>query len=165
MIALWLAGCRGDPCGDSCGFDEECQAGVCVVRNCTTSDQCPLGFHCDPLGDCLEGCEVSADCPTVDRCDSDGACVPRDCERTSTDCEYREFCEDGACVDAGEPFCKACTTNEECGEGNLCWADEWCGVDCSGGQECPAGFQCNPIDEDDQSWLVCVAACWMVEPP
>lgn len=165
MRALWIAGallwsCRGPPC-EECGLGEICVEGVCVVRYCATSTECPLGFYCTEDGDCAEGCQQDPDCGAGQLC-VEGQCAERECADTQIDCDYREYCTDGACIDAGESYCASCSSDEQCGPGNLCWAGEWCGVDCEGNRECPAGFECVPVEHEGEERQVCMAACWMM---
>lgn len=165
MRFVWIAGmllwsCRGPPCGE-CELGQICVDGTCLVRTCSTSTQCPLDFHCTPLGDCAPGCVQDSDCGAAESCEA-GQCAPRACEDTRLDCDYRQRCVEGACVDAGAAYCAPCRVDGDCGEGNLCWAGEWCGVDCASGPECPAGFECVPVEHEGQDRQVCMAACWMM---
>ena len=164
-MILWAAllACRGpNECSadEPCPFGGSCEAGECVYRQCATSLQCPLDHHCSQGGECVAGCASAADCHAGEQC-TGGVCSEAPCTSTKVDCAFREECVDGTCVDAGEPYCKACTTDAECGPGNVCWADEWCGVDCSGGESCPAAFECLPVEEDGVAHELCLAACWL----
>lgn len=161
LLAWWMA-CRGDPCDGACLVDELCIDGVCLARTCATSTECPLGFHCSPAGDCEEGCEFDADCGAVESCVA-GSCAARACTDTQIDCDYREFCTDGVCVDAGAPYCAPCTEDRDCVLGAVCFADQWCGVDCAEGAQCPAGFDCLPLEHEGAERQICMAACWMME--
>lgn len=162
MILLWLA-CGGTECSDEqpCAFGGSCEDGVCVFRRCATSLQCALEQHCTEDGVCAPGCVDDGDCALGEACGGDGTCAARACTDTQVDCAFREFCEDGDCVDAGDPHCLPCTTDAECGEGNVCWGDLYCAVDCSGGQPCPAGFACEPLEQEGTDWVVCLGACWL----
>lgn len=163
MIWLALLACRGRiECDrdEPCPFGGSCEDGACVYRACATSQQCPLEHHCSPDGECLVGCASATDCRAGEACEG-GACVEPPCTSTKVDCAFREVCVDGRCVDAGEPYCQPCTTDEECGPGNVCWADEWCGVDCSDGSACPAAFECLEVTEDGADHELCLGACWL----
>lgn len=165
MIALlWLA-CRGPACVSTadCGFGETCDAGTCEGRNCATSAQCGMETYCAEDGHCLPGCALDTDCLAGDSCDA-GVCTENSCVDTRVDCGYREHCTDGSCVDAGEPHCAACTTDDECGAANLCWVGEWCAVDCSDGSECPGGFECLEVTDDGgEVHQVCITSCWLFQ--
>ncbi len=166
MIALlgWLFACATRPvCGDdTCPLGSSCEDGQCVSRLCATSAQCALGYHCNRDGTCEAGCQVDLDCPVGSVCNDDGECRERACVDTVTDCRWRQWCQSGECRDAGEPYCAACTGDAQCGAGNICWADQWCGVACGEGGACPAGFTCTAIDHTDgEVHDVCLAACWL----
>ena len=163
MILWLLAACRTPTCTmhEECGFGEMCEAGACVGRSCASSTQCAMEEHCDDDGRCVPGCEIDTDCLAGSSCEA-GSCVEDACVETRTDCGYREQCVDGACVDAGAPHCSPCSTDDQCGAGNLCWIDEWCAVDCSDGSACPAGFECLAVDDpEDGPRQVCISSCWM----
>lgn len=165
MIALLvLLSCRDDAgCSTSrdCALGESCDAGTCVPRTCASSDQCAPERFCDAGGQCREGCAADTDCLAGRAC-VDGACEDEACADTRLDCGFREFCVDGACEDAGDPYCAPCATDAECGEGNVCWAGEWCGVDCSQGQACPSGFDCLEVSPGGPR--LCLGACWLPPP-
>ncbi len=149
-----------------CGFGEICQQGQCVEFRCATSAQCPIESYCLE-GECLPGCAEDGDCRTGYACATETkTCEEIACTDTSVDCGYREFCNvaTGDCYDAGDQYCKFCNEDAECGEGNLCLA-HYCGVDCSSGQECPAGFECYPWADDSGNIVSfqCFTYCWLYE--
>ena len=171
MIALlwWAGGCGSAECGpdrESCPLGTSCEDGQCVTRLCASSLQCPLEYHCTRAGECASGCAVDDDCAVGRACDTDGTCVETPCVDAAIDCRFGQWCVSGTCVDAGDPYCQACTTDAECGAGNICWADEWCGVDCSVDPTCPAALSCTHVDHSDGlPHEVCLGACWIVPPP
>jgi hypothetical protein len=163
VIALFLAwACGGKTCGsEGCPLGTSCEDGECVSRSCATSTQCPLGYHCGGDGTCVAGCQQADDCALGSRCVA-SECREAECEVTALDCRWREWCEGGTCRDAGAPFCEPCTADAQCGEGNVCWAGEWCGIDCEATGSCPAGFACTELTHtDEQVHHVCLAACWL----
>lgn len=167
MIALlgWLLGCGGGgACGaDTCPLGTSCEDGECVSRYCATSTQCALGYHCTSDGTCAAGCQSDDDCRIGSSCGDDGACHENACAVTETDCRWREVCTRGECVDVGEPYCASCTTDAQCGAGNICWAGAWCGVPCGAGGACPAGFACTTVAHTDgETYDVCLSACWLM---
>lgn len=132
----------------------------CVpTGTCSTKFQCPLGQIC-PSGTCVPGCQDHGDCPFHEAC-MNGSCQAGVCPDDSF-CEFMEACMGGNCVDAYDdqyaPYCKPCNNVQQdpCGEAtNLCLiypydndgfpSDNYCGVDCSGGQRCPVGFECSTV--------------------
>jgi hypothetical protein len=163
MLLLLLAwACGGDkPCGeDTCPLGTTCEEGECVSRSCATSTQCPVGFYCEQDGTCEQGCEVDGDCLVGSKC-TDGECAESRCTSSNLDCGWRESCVEGACVDQGDPYCAPCTQDPQCGAGNICWAGEWCGVDCAS-DGCPGGFVCQEVSHTDGVvHSVCLSACWL----
>lgn len=152
------------PCS---GLGEVCTDGQCVDARCANSSQCPMESHCDN-GDCLPGCVEESDCYPGSTCDVElKTCEPEACVDSQIDCGYREFCNaaTGDCYDAGTQFCNYCDYQpNECGENNICYAN-YCGVDCSQGQECPGGFECSPFVDDVGNIVTyqCFTYCWLYE--
>jgi hypothetical protein len=89
-------------------------------------------------------------------------------------CDFMFSCDNGNCTNAysaNTPYCKPCDGQNlmDCGvRENPCLIypydddafiqgagglDEYCSVDCSGGQRCPNGFECNSIITVKQSDL------------
>jgi hypothetical protein len=155
------AGCFDN---DDCAAGEFCDTPTktCVpVGTCTTKFQCPIGNLCSG-GQCVPGCEDYGDCPLRSGC-INGQCMQGVCEDDSF-CEFMYYCDNGNCLNAysaNTPYCKPCDGQNllDCGvRGNPCLiypfdppepfaqvSDEYCSVDCSGGQRCPNGFTCNSI--------------------
>ena len=142
----------------ACDADTDCGAGqVCLQRTkrcmagCTATTQCPLGTVCQD-SQCVPGCATDADCLLSQYC-SAGRCVAG-CQ-SAVCCAFGEVCQAGRCATAAGPYCQACTSNAQCRPGgtepNYCLRDaadsskRYCGVDCSGGQECPKGYRCASV--------------------
>ena len=126
---------------------------------CGLATHCPFGTACrddvcEPLcfddGDCLLG-----------RICFNGMCL-EDAGLCNEDafCGYGERCVNQQCRrDRRGPFCRGCTQRtaqnpEPCDDPrNLCLNNnaetggfsQFCGVDCSLGQDCPNGFECNYV--------------------
>ena len=174
MIWLLLLSCSSPERGGAecngeklCGWGETCINGYCEQGTCATSAQCPIEQWCD-AGTCVEGCRNDDDCPVGNRCDvADRSCQPLACQDTQIDCGFREYCDTttGECFDAGEQFCRPCERDDQCGEGNLCFAD-FCGVDCND-RACPSGFDCIPFRDDlgNIQTYQCITYCWLYETP
>ncbi len=183
--AFSLVGCpREDACdsvNDCIDKDEtglnllwQCVDGSCETTPCEASSDCELLNHCqalpqqsendDPEQVCAEGCLRDSDCPAGNFC-RDSVCEPEPCRNGHLDCELGEICQNGACVDAGFPYCEQCnpSMNEYdlgdpddfcdtralghpiCGDGNFCWSlpnGASCGVPCAVNSDCPGGFSC-----------------------
>jgi len=168
VILLMLLACTQNTCDENtpCALGERCEMGVCREVGCATSEQCPMESHCVE-GECAEGCLQDNDCYPGDRCELEtGTCVTEACADTQLDCAFREFCDpdSGECRDAGDLYCRECRSHSDCGEGNICWGG-YCGVDCSQGQACPAGFECRRFTDDDNQTvaLQCSTFCWLYE--
>ncbi len=170
LILGFLLACTGEPpeCDrdNPCDFGESCIEGTCVAGSCSTSAQCPMEYHCEGR-DCLRGCETDYDCYPGFTCDVEGECVEEACEETSVDCGFREFCNSasGECYDAGGDYCRPCAEAElDCDEGNLCYGG-YCLVDCSGGKECPSGFECYGFQDGAGSivYYGCFTYCWLYD--
>lgn len=143
--------------------------------HCTEDIQCSPGQVCNTISfTCVNGCRDVGDCPLGDVCECPPgktcsatqllSCIQGPCGDDSY-CAYGETCVaefDGgpkSCVvDTRGPFCQSCTIDpgeaDSCaGETpNFCLVDtsvtfgaEFCGVDCSKGQECPSGFECDDV--------------------
>jgi hypothetical protein len=82
-------------------------------------------------------------------------CAPGDPCPDTRCCEAGERCDDGTCrVDRRGPYCRQCTASTinnplPCDDPrNFCLLGDtaqFCGVDCSLGQECPNGYECRNI--------------------
>jgi len=155
------AGCFDN---DDCGQGEMCDTPTktCIPSNtCTTKFQCLIGNLCSG-GLCVPGCEDYGDCPLRSAC-IQGQCMQGVCE-DDTFCDFMWYCSNGNCLNAysaNTPYCKPCDGQNmlDCGlRANPCLiypfdppepfaqvSDEYCSVDCSGGQSCPNGFSCSSI--------------------
>lgn len=182
LVALVFTGCgkseeeeRACTEVSECSFGESCLDGVCTARSCSTSAQCPVGSYCSG-GDCTTGCEVDDDCFPDEVCDFESdACVARGCRDTSRDCAFGEFCDvgTGECYAASNYYCQPCiyesTDPDQCGNSdNLCLPfgqyGDFCGVECDATSDCPAGFDCIPVNLDGQSTTKqCMTYCWLYE--
>jgi hypothetical protein len=145
---------------------EVCREGQCVEALCANSSQCPMESYCS-AGQCLPGCTDEGDCYPGWTCDTtQQACIEESCTDSQNDCAFREFCNvaTGDCYDAGQQYCSFCNEDYECGEGNYC-INHYCGVNCSGGQECPAGFECYPFGDSSGNIITyqCFTYCWLFE--
>jgi hypothetical protein len=151
------------PCAQ---IDQICVEGECEELQCANSTQCPMESYC-LAGECIRGCVEEGDCYPGWTCDTElQTCVEEGCQDTQTDCGYREFCNaaSGDCYDAGDQYCKFCNEDWECGEGNICYG-HYCGVDCSDGRECPAGFECFAFADETGNIVAyqCWTYCWLYE--
>ncbi len=151
---------------DDCETGQICnyQTNECVDSQCVTSIDCSFGKICSG-GVCVDGCNSSGDCELgnicingkcltkADICGNDPNCIP--CDDKSY-CEFKQYCDQSThkCYDATGPFCQPCDTLTPCPgyPQNACLKnpynqgpDYYCGVDCSGGRECPNGFICYTI--------------------
>ncbi len=114
--------CRGD---DDCRGNElgllacDLASGRCVA--CTpTSDRCPTGEYCDPMGlRCVAGCRDDMACGTAGA--DAGSPTPR-CDTTTRQCV-------------------ACTADAHCPPGTLCRGNQ-CVTGCTESQPCAAGRSC-----------------------
>lgn len=155
MRGLWLAAMLGVGCGGPdgadfcdeqtpCGFGETCVENACKAAGCNTSRDCPMEETCGPGRTCVAGCVDNSDCYPGDLCDlASRSCEAKACTDANLDCAFGEFCDQagGDCYAAGEQYCRPCTQDYQCGDGNVCY-NRICGVDCSAGQECPTGYSC-----------------------
>lgn len=145
---------------DTCTLDLQCPLGqVCkdfgCVPGCKVTGDCALSSVCRA---CAPGTSIN-DCPVGN------LCVQGPCD-SQLSCPYGDVCapqgsssETYCQKDTRGPFCESCAnqpgTQYYCQEGaqNFCLIDaslplgqaNFCGVDCSQGQECPNGYQCRDI--------------------
>jgi hypothetical protein len=173
ITLLALVACHGTPpfeCTQDTpcpNIGDVCVDGTCQEFRCANSTQCPMESHCD-AGNCLPGCTEEEDCYPGYTCDLEqNKCVQDACTSTTTDCGFKQFCNvaTGECYDAGGQYCKWCeseTQEQDCGAHNFC-LNHYCGVDCSHGEQCPAGFQCLPIGDNYGSIVgyQCFTYCWL----
>src|SRR5688572_15295251 len=101
VVAIGLLGSCGGWGTPQCSDDGQCEGiAVCDTRSqqcrqveCTSSDQCALGTHCDPVEHaCLGGCGNDEDCIAGEICNFEGQCEPYGCRTTDLDCHYGENC-------------------------------------------------------------------------
>lgn len=179
LLVTSLVGCKAKDCetSENCPVGQVCTAtGTCQTINCSSSNDCEVGQWCDlDRGDCSPGCISDNDCLPSQQCDTEQRqCVEQGCRNTVLDCAFGEFCNEtsGACIDAGNAYCRPCERNEDCGNqgANICLRfggqlDSYCGVDCSAGQECPAGYSCIRVTSSGETVsFQCLAACWELDP-
>lgn len=167
-----LAGCAQESaeCSDTTpctGFGQSCVEGVCKSRACSSSADCGMEAHCLD-GECEAGCAVESDCYPGDTC-TDGACTAKACRTTTLDCDFKEFCDvaSGDCYEASGYYCGDCRDDNDCGgNGNRCLSfgqyGSFCGVTCERSADCPAGFDCIPVQDGGQVVTnQCITYCWV----
>lgn len=138
-----------------CGMLQACLAGSCEEVACRGSSDCALQTFCDlDTYTCEPGCSTSDDCFIGDRCDvTTATCVARECRNTQLDCYLGERCNTatGACEVDPAPYCRRCSSSEQCGGGNAVCGQlrdsgpGYCFLECSpeAVDPCPAGLQCS----------------------
>ncbi len=126
---------------------------------CSLATHCPFGAVCTG-GSCQEGCYDDGDCLLGEIC-FEGQCGTGNgvCNNNGF-CEYGELCTSNLCTtDRRGPYCRGCTQRtsmnpEPCDHPrNFCLINSaelggftnFCGIDCSLGQECPNGYGCNGV--------------------
>lgn len=139
----------------------KCLTGPAEVASaaCGLASHCPFGTVC--AGDvCTDGCNDDGDCRLGDVC-SNNSCVSGAglCSNDAF-CGYGERCSANMCRrDRRGPYCRGCEqpsaqNPEPCDDPrNFCLNNnleqggfnQFCGVDCSLGQDCPNGYQCNGV--------------------
>lgn len=113
---------------------------------------CAEGFFCVTNVGCtrdLEG-HIPFPCPTSGACPSGLACLPgKGCAHAVPDAPCSPSVD---CSSAGSDFtcrmgiCAQECTNATCPSGRSCsTADSTCLLDCTSGQTCPAGLECQPL--------------------
>lgn len=175
LMVFGAGACDAPECEVSanCPQGEVCNAeGRCETQDCSSSLDCQIEEYCNAeSGNCESGCSNDRDCLPTHVCDAEtNTCVEPGCRNTQLDCQVGEFCNNltGDCYDAGGFYCQSCESTEDCGSANnVCLRmggsqQTYCGVDCSGGQECPRGYECARVRSlgDVTVGFQCVAACW-----
>lgn len=105
---------------------------------CTSSDDCPPGFRCDPdTGLCL--CATDEVCGPDEYCAPDGICRRRMACDTNLDCPEDTFCDTttGNCIEIGK-----CTDDRQCPPGQVCSEFFTCVPGCKTSGDCPLGQVC-----------------------
>lgn len=176
LVALMvLAGCpkaECDPAAADCPSGQVCtDTGTCQIIACSSSLDCPIESWCNASnGQCETGCLNDRDCLPTHLCDQEElTCYEPGCRSTDLDCDLGQFCNavTGQCVDAGDLYCKPCSSSQDCvSDNNICvrmpgTGQTFCAVDCSGGAECPRGYFCSRIrgPGDVTVGYGCVAPC------
>ena len=165
--AASCVGFCGEQAPTGCWCDDECdQWGDCCDDRCTVcpdmcgDDPCAAACtdKCGTVGDCeCGGCDAGKVCE-ANVCVDDGPCVPDctglvcgddGCGGSCGDCAAGETCDMGACViEIGDDVvAPTCTTDDDCGDGEVCNTDGECvnagggggGGDDSGGGTCATG--------------------------
>jgi hypothetical protein len=168
------------------GGMQACVNSECEAVDCLTSNDCPLGTHCDDNA-CGYGCEQDTDCLSGFECSGDGTCAESECRSTVLDCYAGQFCQNGSCFDAGPPLCKSCNAMDvfdaiidgggnvmgytSCGGiGAFCLAfeqggAEYCWTPCTTTEDCPAAFECIEIVNSQTQQVIaknCIGPCWEI---
>ncbi|MCA9520626.1 MAG: hypothetical protein KC609_06630 [Myxococcales bacterium] len=148
LLLIGLIGCKGSEgatgcqTNDECGGDRLCVSGQCVspTTDCTSNLDCGALRYCDN-GTCLgKSCQQNKQCVG-------GVCKKGVCsEGTSAsctsniDCTSKQQCSGGQCVDLETQLCgctpeetctlsdprcesRACQTNLDCSDDNICTSD------------------------------------------
>ncbi len=164
------SGCSTDldcPIGQICDLHE-----TMCVPGCHTNGDCPLQEPCTCSTGLECACPPDAggtfvDPATYDRSTCEvGACRPDTCAGDTSLCPYNDTCfgkpDGGLSVCERDPrmqvLCQDCSgqiAGSECAlsneqGANFCLIDPhesnlFCGVDCSQGQSCPSGYECDDV--------------------
>ena len=178
LLAAGLLGCNPKVVGECdeetpCPGFSSCVEGECIVRKCSTSEDCGMEAFCDD-GECAVGCDNNSDCYPGDECkkqgDGESSCVEAGCRETSVDCEFGEYCDanSGDCYNASGLLCSTCSGNGDCGgDGNECINfgsnGRYCGTTCSYDTDCPAGYMCLGLRDEFGNIVTtqCTTYCWL----
>ncbi|MCA9524113.1 MAG: hypothetical protein KC609_24265 [Myxococcales bacterium] len=173
-----------------CQAGQTCKGGSCtnvsVSEPCSTSNDCGVGQYCDTTsGKCASGCNQDTDCSSTQYCDtttnqcksgcqtSTGCSDGRECDASTHTCKCTQaYCAangggtcdtvTGECVTVvtGD-LCKACTSNDQCGDANyLCSKiskGSFCTKACTKQSDCPSGYFCYEVTTDSKQ---CVPSTW-----
>jgi Cys-rich repeat protein len=177
LISCGDNGGGGGAAGTSCQLDSDCpketvcQGGSCVVKGCSTADDCGDGQICvdDGSGNGTKVCTAiecisDGDCANGATC-VDGLCVggtvPQGC-KSSADCPAGQTCDTatGNCAPVppsslGE--CAACVEQADCEAGLECGkvgVSNHCTRPCTQQGECASGWTC--YDSDGSGAKTCV---------
>lgn len=176
IAALQVSSCQapGATCTSTaeCGATQACLKERCREVECRASGDCGIEAFCNlETYTCDAGCATSDDCLVGDRCDvPTSTCVARACTETQLDCDLGERCNPATarCEEDPEPYCKRCSSDQECGPTGVCGrvtmsGQPRCFLTCSpeSFDPCPAGLQCSfqqtPDGQDDG--FRCVGLC------
>lgn len=153
--------CCGGTCvaGDCCG-DGDCDAASCQTcqQNTCASTCSGSAPDCDNAGHCI--CTTNSECAAGHVCCS-GTCITGDC-CIDGDCDTAncQTCQQNTCTSkcgGSAPDCNGsggciCTTNTECGNGEVC-----CGGTCVAGT-CCADTDCGACGTCDTATHTCIAS-------
>ena len=128
-------------------IEEEVDAGMPdgFMEPCETNSDCPSGF-CIPV----EGMDTPFVCTVTcfDDCPLDWGC--RGVAGSSPDVIF-------ICVPLIETVCNPCLEHTDCNvAGDLCVAlaeGSFCGQDCNMGEECPSGYSCQEVMDENETSL------------
>lgn len=145
--------------------------------NCGLVAHCPLGTICGD-GVCVAGCFDDGDCVLGQVCLGGQCGSGADICSNDVFCAFGQKCNlattPGICrPDLRGPFCRGCTQRtvqnpEPCDRArNFCLVNsleaaghrQFCGVDCSLGQDCPNGYSCHGVVILTQSVCTVQAEC------
>jgi hypothetical protein len=143
----------------------QCLAGPALMLSspCGAASHCPFATTCVD-GTCVPNCFDDGDCPLGQICYQDQCVTGNNICSNDDFCGYGELCKGGlpgTCTDDFRgPYCRGCSQRqvpqnpEPCDHPrNFCLINSlesngfrnFCGVDCSLGQECPNGYNCNNV--------------------
>lgn len=145
LVGTSNTGCSSDT---DCGFGATCSPvvlGQCSAQSCKSSSACPSGYSCSDAvpGSCSrQACYGNGDCGSGRTCANSelGKCVVP-C-RSNSDCNG---VGSGVCSgeEAGTCSAKACTKNNQCGEGTCNKSAGTCAtLSCSDDTDCGGGRTC-----------------------
>ncbi len=153
-VLLLTAGCSSDEssgsggatpdgggrvCTPPCEGHEECIAGLCVPKACTSDDDCGPAYRCGASG----RCDLPACPPGCEQCSpSDGRCLD---EPEPTGCHGDADCDVGEVCDQGSGRCLGgdCRGDDDCLPDQFCHPAGVCVAGCSDDAGCPDGWSCD----------------------
>ncbi|HEY4220192.1 MAG TPA: hypothetical protein VGO62_02600, partial [Myxococcota bacterium] len=161
--------------------------------------ECPLiRTFCDvATATCIDGCNSDDDCGAFETC-AGGQCHAQGCRGKDVSCDLGQWCcgqeafsdastcptgvADGACFVAPDPWCRSCSSNDDCSDiatspyahgdpsfcfelqrtdasGNQVSIGKFCSVGCASNADCPRGLTCQtnlPTDQDGVTTSGCL---------